>query len=150
MKTNRRSFLKSTVAAGAAASLPNNFLQAQTGAASLDFDQLPDIPWGAVYFRKSNPSSEHWARDYKQAAKDGMNMFRHWFMWSAIEVAPGEYDWADYDAQFDLAAKHGIKVVIGEMLGTAPEWAFRKWPHARVTDEKGITHTTHIIRQLLQ
>ncbi len=60
-----------------------------------------------------------------------MNIFRHWFMWSAIEVAPGKYDWSDYDRIMDLAAKNGIKVVVEELVGCAPEWAFRKYPHAR-------------------
>jgi hypothetical protein len=65
---------------------------------------LPSFPYGAVYFRKSNPPPEDWERDYRTAAEDGLNAFRHWFLWSAIEVAPGEHDWADYDHQLDLAA----------------------------------------------
>ncbi len=51
---------------------------------------LPKIPSGAVYFRKSGPPSEDWPRDYKQAAADGMNAFRHWFPWSSIEISPGK------------------------------------------------------------
>ena len=66
---------------------------------------LPRIPYGAVYFRKSNPPPEDWETDYRRAAEDGMNVFRHWFLWSAIEVAPGEFDWADYDRQLELAAQ---------------------------------------------
>ena len=65
---------------------------------------LPAFPYGAVYFRKSNPPREDWERDYRTAAEDGMNIFRHWFLWSAIEMAPGQYDWEDYDRQLDLAA----------------------------------------------
>src|ERR1051325_7196731 len=64
---------------------------------------LPKFPYGAVYFRKSNPPREDWERDYRTAAEDGMNLFRHWFLWSAIEVAPGIYDWEEYDRQVDLA-----------------------------------------------
>ena len=95
------------------------------------FAQAPVFPYGAVYFRKSNPPEEDWARDHKRAAQAGMNTFRHWFMWSAIEVAPGRYDWRDYDRMMDLAAENGIKVVIAEMVTAAPEWAFDKYPHAR-------------------
>ncbi len=72
------------------------------------------FPYGAVYFRKSNPPEQDWARDHATAARIGMNTFRHWFMWGAIEVAPGKYDWRDYDRMMDLAAKNGIKVVIAE------------------------------------
>jgi beta-galactosidase len=60
-----------------------------------------------------------------------MNTFRHWFMWSAIEVAPGKYDWRDYDRMMDLAAQNGIKVVIAELVTAAPEWVFDRYPHAR-------------------
>ncbi len=96
--------------------------------------RLPRIPYGAVYFRKSNPPREDWGRDYATAAADGMNVFRHWFLWSAIEVAPGELDWADYDAQLDLAAENGMATVIAEMLTAAPEWAWRRYAHARYVD----------------
>jgi beta-galactosidase len=97
----------------------------------------PAFPYGAVYFRKSNPPAEDWARDHQTAARIGMNIFRHWFMWSAIEVAPGKYDWSDYDRMMDLAAQNGIKVVIAELVTCAPEWSFRKLPHARFLDSEG-------------
>lgn len=98
---------------------------------------LAQFPYGAVYFRKSNPPREDWARDYATAAADGMNTFRHWFLWSAIEIAPGEYDWADYDRQLDLAAEVGIKTIIAEMITSAPEWAFRQYDHARLEGRDG-------------
>ena len=97
----------------------------------------PAFPYGAVYFRKSNPPPEDWARDYRIAAEDGMNAFRHWFLWSAIEVAPGVFDWADYDRQLDLAAEHGLTTVIAEFTTTAPEWAWRRYPQARYQDAAG-------------
>jgi len=78
------------------------------------------FPYGAVYFRKSNPPEKDWARDHQTAARIGMNTFRHWFMWGAIEVAPGKYDWRDYDRMMDLAAQNGIKVVIAELITAAP------------------------------
>jgi len=97
----------------------------------MPLDKLPKVPFGAVYFRKSNPPKEDWARDYGVAAEDGMNVFRHWFMWSAIERKPGVYDWDDYDRQMDLAAENGIKTVIAELTHTVPDWAWRKFAHAR-------------------
>ena len=89
------------------------------------------FPAGAVYFRKSNPPASDWAKDHKTASQIGMNTFRHWFMWSAVEVSPGVYDWADYDQMMDLAAQNGIKVIIAELVTAAPEWAFRKHASAR-------------------
>jgi beta-galactosidase len=98
---------------------------------------LPISPYGAVYFRKSNPPRADWARDYQVAAEDGMNVFRHWFLWSAIEVAPGEFDWDDYDQQLDLAARYGLKTIVAEMITAAPEWAWRQLSHARLQARDG-------------
>lgn len=98
---------------------------------------LPAFPYGAVYFRKSNPPREDWERDYATAREDGMNIFRHWFMWSAIEVAPGSFDWEEYDAQLDLAARNGMKTIIAEMTTAAPEWAYRRYGEARLETADG-------------
>ncbi len=97
----------------------------------------PVFPYGAVYFRKSNPPEEDWAKDHKQAAQLGVNNFRHWFMWSAIEVAPGKFDWRDYDRMFELAAENGIKVTVSEMITAAPEWMYDQFSHARYLASDG-------------
>ncbi len=97
----------------------------------MPIDKVPQVPFGAVYFRKSNPPREDWARDYRVAREDGLNVFRHWFMWAAIERKPGVYDWEDYDRQMDLAAENGIKTIIAELTHSTPDWAYRKWKDAR-------------------
>ncbi len=94
-------------------------------------DKVKQVPYGAVYFRKANPPREDWDKDYQTASEDGLNIFRHWFMWSAIERRPGQYDWADYDRQMDLAAKNNIQTIIAELTHAAPDWAYRKFAHAR-------------------
>jgi beta-galactosidase len=99
--------------------------------------RLPSFPYGAVYFRKSSPPRTDWERDYRTASEDGMNIFRHWFLWSAIEVVPGVYDWQEYDRQLDLAAENGIKTIVAEMITVAPEWAYRKYAHARYETREG-------------
>ncbi len=100
-------------------------------------ETLPRFPYGAVYFRKTNPPRQDWDRDYAQAARDGMNTFRHWVMWGSVEVAPGEFDWADYDTQLDLSAKHGIKAILAEIVHSAPEWAFREHAEAQFVGSDG-------------
>ena len=97
----------------------------------MPLDKLPQVPFGAVYFRKSNPPREDWERDYGVAAEDGLNVFRHWFMWASIERKPGVYDWSDYDRHMDLAAENGIKTIVAELSHSVPDWAYRKWHHAR-------------------
>ncbi len=88
------------------------------------------VPFGAVYFRKSNPPQEDWARDYKIASEDGLNTFRHWFMWSVIERKPGLFDWDEFDRQLDLAAENGMQTIIAEFSMTTPEWMIRRYPDA--------------------
>ena len=102
------------------------------------------FPYGAVYFRKSNPPAEDWARDHATAARVGMNTFRHWFLWGAIEVAPGKFDWADYDKMMDLAAANGLKVIIAEFTTDAPEWAFRRYASAKYKASDGSTAGSEI------
>ncbi|MEM6366219.1 MAG: beta-galactosidase [Planctomycetota bacterium] len=134
MATSRRALIKRAATSGAAITFcPLENIAAQSPAKT----DLPNVPYGAVYFRKTAPPSQDWQHDYRQAASDGMNAFRHWFMWSAIEVAPGQYDWGEYDRQLDLAAEHGIATIVGEILSTAPQWAFAKYPHARMETADG-------------
>lgn len=98
---------------------------------------LPQLPYGAVYYRRSNPPQKDWSRDYGRASDDGMNAFRHWFMWGAVEISPGTFNWEPYDEQLDLAEKHGMKTIIAEMCTSAPEWAFRSLAHTRYVTVDG-------------
>jgi beta-galactosidase len=102
-------------------------------------DKFPDpvYPFGAVYFRKSNPPEQDWERDHKTAAQMGMNIFRHWFMWASIENSPGKYDWRDYDRMVELEGQNHIKVIIAEIIIGAPEWMWDKYPQARHIDAQG-------------
>ena len=87
----------------------------------------PQVVFGAVYYRRTNPPVQDWARDYQQATADGMNMFRHWFLWGATEIRPGEFDWSKYDEHMDLAAKNGIGTIIAEVQNI-PEWLYYERP----------------------
>ena len=84
-------------------------------------EKFPDpvYPYGAVYFRKSNPPEKDWERDHKVASEMGMNIFRHWFMWASIENSPGKYDWRDYDRMMQLEGQNHIKVIIAEIISGA-------------------------------
>jgi beta-galactosidase len=158
-KITRRQFVEgaalaaAATAIGASATQGTAFAQTAPSAAASIGAALPAgkevamgsvFPYGAVYFRKSNPPTEDWARDHKTAAQIGMNTFRHWVLWSAIEVAPGKYDWADYDRMMDLAHANGIKVILAEFTTCAPEWAFRRYAHARYLASDGTRQDSEI------
>lgn len=104
----------------------------------------PGFHFGAVYFRKSNPPREDWERDYAIAAQDGHTLFRHWVPWNAVEVAPGEFDWADYDRHLELAAQFGLRVVLAEMLVDFPEWLVAAYPEARIETRHGARRTSEM------
>ena len=98
----------------------------------------PVFPFGAVYFRKSNPPEQDWERDHKTAAQLGVNTFRHWFMWASLETSPGKYDWSDYDRMVELEGQNHIKVIIAERIDDfAPEWMWDKNPQGRKVDNLG-------------
>ncbi|MCU6796450.1 beta-galactosidase [Paenibacillus sp. WQ 127069] len=96
-----------------------------------------EIHFGSVYFRKTNPPRKDWERDYAVAAEDGHTMFRHWFPWAAIEIAPGVYDWEEFDTHLDLAAKYNIDTIIAEHLLIFPEWLRTKYPHTLSETRQG-------------
>src|ERR1700761_3614341 len=152
-EVTRRDFLLFTTMMTASSAVGHSqpvlaaLLGQETAAAAMmptvEVDMGSVFPAGGVYFRKSNPPQGDWARDHKTASQLGMNTFRHWFMWSALEVAPGKWDWADYDKMMDLAAQNGIKVVIAALDTAAPEWAFRKFPDARYkASDDSIAHSS--------
>lgn len=97
----------------------------------------PVFPFGAVYFRKSNPPAQDWERDHQVADGLGVNIFRHWFLWASIENSPGQYDWSDYDRMVELEGQNHVKVVIAENVTGAPEWMWDKYPHARHVSANG-------------
>lgn len=153
IELTRREFVEGAALAAASSVLRAGDGYAQIAAAHAGDLPLPaakDVamgsvfPYGAVYFRKSNPPAEDWARDHRTAAQMGMNTFRHWVLWGAIEVAPGKYDWADYDRIMDLAHANGIKVVLAEMTTCAPEWAFRRYANARYLASDGTRQDSEI------
>lgn len=90
-----------------------------------------EMKFGAVYFRKSNPPKQDWPRDYRVATEDGHTLFRHWVPWGAVEVAPGQFDWEDYDRHLELAAENGIATVLAELSTHAPEWLYHAFPQSR-------------------
>jgi beta-galactosidase len=144
----RREFVKTAAQVSAAAIVGSAApLPAQTpgaGAGRIDLQPAAKevamgsvFPYGAVYFRKTNPPEEAWARDHQTAARAGMNTFRHWVFWGAVEIAPGKFDWTDYDQMMDLAHANGIKVILSELDTCAPEWAFRRYANSRYKSSDG-------------
>jgi beta-galactosidase len=130
---NRRHFLKTASLTSA------GLLGASRGLAQAASPWSADaFHFGAVYFRgQNNPPREDWERDHRVAAEDGHTLFRHWVPWNVVEVSPGKFVWDDYATMLDLAARHGIRVVLAEMLVDFPEWLIAAHPEARIEMASG-------------
>src|SRR5260370_7541162 len=92
----------------------------------------PVFPFGAVYFRKSNPPEQDWERDHKTAAQMGGNIFRHWFMRASIENSPGTNDWRDYDRMLELEAQHDTTTTTAHPYNPPPQSLCPQHTHTRI------------------
>jgi hypothetical protein len=62
-------------------------------------------------------------RDLSLMGAGGIDSFRVWLGWSAVEEQPGQFGWGAYDSLFAAAARHGV-TPLPYLYGT-PEWAAR-------------------------
>ena len=59
-------------------------------------------------------------------------------------AGPATTTWDEYDRQMELAAKHGIKTVIAELIHAVPDWAMRTFAHARQVRADGRPLTSNM------
>ena len=84
-----------------------------------------ELYFGAAYcpYAKSGDiPSEYYERDIITMKKLGMNIIRPFVAWDRIEREEGVYDFSKLDLVFDLAAKHGMKIMLN-LGGTLTSWA---------------------------
>ena len=94
--------------------------------------------YGAQYYRTPNPPKEEWEKDLGQIRQLGFNTVKYWAMWSYIHIAPGEFDFSDFDILLKSAANNGLQVVISLILENAPYWLAEKHPHAKYVANDGL------------
>ncbi len=78
------------------------------------------FPVGATYAplpKATEVDIAEWPRDIGNIAKLGLTVFRLFLCWDRVEREPGVRDFSRIDRAFDLAEKHGLKV-IGNVGGT--------------------------------
>ena len=105
----------------------------------------PDTPFpiGVEYYRGGAPRPEYWDGDFANIRAAGFRIVRSASYWNWMEPARDVYHLDDYDAMFDLAAKHGLSMWLDVMLathGAAPEWMTRDYPDFRVVNHWGHTY----------
>lgn len=103
---------------------------------------------GTQYYRPPNPRREDWDQDLSRIKETGLDVARVWLYWAKVNPHPGVWTWEDYDALFDLAHKHGVKVLLQYMPEAAPCWFAEKHPQTLYIDKDGKPIELHAIPAL--
>lgn len=72
------------------------------------------FPVGATYAplpKATEADPSEWPRDIENFASLGFNTFRLFLCWDRIEQQPGKRDFSRVDLAFELAARHGLRVI---------------------------------------
>jgi beta-galactosidase len=100
---------------------------------------IPVIPHslGVCYYPEQWDSSR-WPDDLAAMRDLGLRYVRVGeFAWSRLEPAPGEYQFDWLQRVLDLAAEHGLSVVLGTPTATPPKWLVDRMPDMLATDQQG-------------
>ena len=79
------------------------------------------------YYRAPTPKREEWDGDISRLADISVDTFQIRINWRWNERVEGVYDCSDVDELFDLAEKHGKRVIIKFLLECAPQYVFDKY-----------------------
>ncbi len=109
-------------------------------AASAPFDANAAFPRerlmtiGVYYYPEHWPASE-WERDFRNIAAMGFE-FVHMaeFSWAFLEPREGTFDFAWLDRAIDLAARNGLKVILGTPTPCPPAWLAASHPEIFLQD----------------
>jgi len=95
--------------------------------------KLPELSIGIQYYRQPTPLPEEWDKDLANIRKMGIEIIQLRPQWRWHERNEGELNFDDVDRLFDLAEKHGLKVLFKFYLQAGPQWLFDNYDAARVT-----------------
>jgi beta-galactosidase len=77
---------------------------------------------GVQYYRIPNPERRYWREDFERMPQLGVSLARFWIYWSAVNPAPGTWDWAALDELWALSDEFGVGVV-GQLIPEShPRW----------------------------
>ncbi len=93
---------------------------------------LDGFPFGVQYYRAPTPLPTEWDDDLRRIAAIGYTHVQYRPQWRWHERVRDRYTFDDLDRLFDLAAQHGLRVVLKPMLETAPDWVFEDLRGTRV------------------
>lgn len=100
-----------------------------------------------VYYYPEHWPREQWERDLKNIADLGFE-FTHFgeFAWAFMEPEEGNFTFEWLDHAVELAAKHGLKVIMCTPTPTPPAWLTHKHPEVMIKNPLGVS-AVHGTRQ---
>ena len=105
---------------------------------SQDFFKKEKLIETGVYYYPEAWDSNQWDRDFQNMVKMGFE-FTHFtdFAWAILEPSEGQYNFEWLDKAIELAAKHGLKVILCTPTAAPPVWLTKKYPEVLVVRENG-------------
>lgn len=86
----------------------------------------PDhVPLGIQYNRPPSPPESEWETDLAHIRGLGLDHIYIWVMWCDVEREPGDYSFDAIERLVDLAASHGLDVILNLEPWAVPTWAER-------------------------
>ncbi|MCX6561216.1 MAG: beta-galactosidase [Candidatus Aminicenantes bacterium] len=112
--------------AGEASTIPPP--RAAAGDAQRFFPKSDLMTLGVYYYPEHWPEAQ-WDRDFAKMAEMGF-AFTHFaeFSWAFLEPQEGRFEFGWLDRAIGLAAKHGLKVVLGTPTAAPPAWMAERHP----------------------
>lgn len=134
---DRREFLSLSTAMAAAGTL-------ELEGTNTHIPKYKSDPWrykvGVEYYRAPFPPMSMWDEDFATIRRAGLESVRTFSSWNWLNPEEGKIELDDFDRMFELAAKHGLKVIFDFTLSThmaCPDWMLRKHPDMRVVYSTG-------------
>jgi beta-galactosidase len=92
---------------------------------------------GVTFYPDQWPK-DYWNKAFSEIAASGFKIVRFGEMaWNWIEPSDGKFSFEDMDEAMGLAAKFGLKVLLGIPTSQAPAWLIRKHPEMRPVADDG-------------
>lgn len=86
---------------------------------------------------------EDWERDFARMAAAGHNALRTGELlasWDFLEREPRKPDFTSLDRAFELAARHGLQILLGTGSCCPPAWLLEQHPDLPIVDRDGIPY----------
>jgi beta-galactosidase len=101
--------------------------------------------WRGCSYYPPHHDPADWERDFERMAAAGFNALRTAELlasWDQMERTPRQPDFSWLDHTFDLAARFGIRILLGTGACCPPIWMRDAYPDIQILTRNGVSHPT--------